>query len=254
MREVYSLVRQDLSFFFGAAEFTRCCVSTMPWDSRVASVLEQENRATADRKGGIVVVRSGRRLPRQAEWRLPMKRFVLAAIVLLFASSLGFAQQNLADSPATKEDIQGYFEVMHSREMMTKMMDAMTKPMHQMIHEQYEKDKDKLPADFEARMNKRIDDYLKDFPWDEVLQSMVPVYQKHLTKGDVDHLVAFYSSPTGQKLLREMPAIAAEAMQAAMPIMKQWIDTMTQNVQQQVAELIKQSETKPGQSPPSSNN
>ena len=75
---------------------------------------------------------------------------------------------------------------------MSKMIDAMMKPMHQMIHEQYEKDKDKLPTDFEARSNKVIDDYLKKFPWDEIVQAMVPVCtKKHLTKGDVDHLVAF---------------------------------------------------------------
>jgi hypothetical protein len=183
-----------------------------------------------------------------------VKRFALATIVLLCAASIGFAQQDPADSPATKEDVQKYLEIMHSREMMTKMVDAMAKPMHQMMHDQYEKDKDKLPADFEARMNKVMDDYLKSFPWDEILQSMVPVYQKHFTKGDVDHLVAFYSTPTGQKLIREMPAITAEAMQVMMPILRDRIDVMTLDVQQQVAEMIKQSEAKPGQNLPTSKN
>lgn len=183
-----------------------------------------------------------------------MKRSILATIILLCTSSIGFAQQAPADSPATKEDVQRYLEVMQSREMMSKMIDAMIKPMHQMIHEQYEKDKDKLPADFEARTNKVIDDYLKKFPWDDILQAMVPVYQKHLTKGDIDHLVAFYSTPTGQKVLQELPAITAEAMQATMPIMRQRMEAMTRDVQQQVAEMIKESEAKPGQAPPASKN
>jgi hypothetical protein len=161
-------------------------------------------------------------------------------------------QQDTADSPASKEEVEKYLEVMHSREMMAKMVDAMAKPMHQMMHDQYEKDKDKLSADFEARMNKVLDDYLKSFPWDEILQSMVPVYQKHFTKGDVDHLVAFYSTPTGQKLIREMPAITAEAMQVVLPIVSQKMEAMTRDVQQQVAEMIKQSEAKPGQNPPTS--
>jgi hypothetical protein len=176
-----------------------------------------------------------------------MKRFVLATVVLLCASSIGFARQDAADSPATKEDVQRYLEVMQSREMMTKMIDAMMKPMHQMMHEQYEKDKDKLPADFEARMNKVLDNYMKNFPWDDVLQAMVPVYQKHFTKGDINHLVAFYSSATGQKVLRELPAISAEAMQSMMPILRQKMDVMTKDVQQQVAEMIQKSEAKPGQ-------
>jgi hypothetical protein len=181
-----------------------------------------------------------------------VKRFVLAAIVLLCTSAIGFAQQDPADSPATKEDVQKYLELMHSREMMAKMVEAMTKPMQQMIHERYEKDKDKLPADFETRMNKVMDDYLKGFPWDEVLQSMVPVYQKHFTKSDIDHLVAFYSTPTGQKVLRELPAVTAEGLQAMMPILQQRIEIMTRDVQQQIAEMVKQSEAKPGQHPPTS--
>jgi hypothetical protein len=49
---------------------------------------------------------------------------------------------------------------------------------------------------------------------------MVPVYQKHLTKGDVDALVAFYSSPTGKKFLIEMPAITSESMQAITPLVQ----------------------------------
>jgi hypothetical protein len=178
-----------------------------------------------------------------------MKRFVLLTIVVLCTSSIGFAQQDPADSPATKEDIQRYLEVTQSREMMSKMIDAMMKPMHQIIREQYERDKDRLPADFEARSNKVMDDYLKKFPWDEIVQAMVPVYQKHLTKGDVDHLVAFYSSPTGQKFLREMPAITSEAMQVMLPLMRQRMDAMTRDVQRQIAEMSKQPEAKPGQNP-----
>jgi hypothetical protein len=181
-----------------------------------------------------------------------MKRLVLATIVLLCTSAIGFAQQDPTDSPASKEDVQKYLEVMHSKEMMTKMIDAMMKPMHQMMHEQYERDKDKLPADFETRTEKVLDDSMKSFPWDEVLQAMVPVYQKHFTKGDIDHLVAFYSTPTGQKLIRELPAITAESAVTIMPLIRQKMDAMTRDVQQQVAEMIKQSEAKPGQNPPTS--
>lgn len=176
-----------------------------------------------------------------------MKRLSVIATVCLICASMCRAQQTAGDAPATKEDIQRYFDVMHSREMMTKMVDAMIKPMHQMIHEQFMKDKDKLPPDFEERMNKMMDDNMKAFPWEEMLQAMAPVYQKHFTKGDVDALVAFYSAPTGQKMLREMPAIMAEAMESMMPLLRKQMDAMQQRVQQEVAQMIKESETKPGQ-------
>src|SRR5712691_2621587 len=155
-----------------------------------------------------------------------MKRSLLPVMLCLIYAAVGTARQAPADVPATKADVERYLEVMHSREMMTKMLEAMAQPMRQMMHEQYLKDKDKLPADFEERMGKIMEDYVKDLPLEEMLQAMVPAYQKHLTKGDIDALVAFYSSPTGQKLIRETPAMTAEAMQAMMPILQKRIETM----------------------------
>jgi hypothetical protein len=123
----------------------------------------------------------------------------------------------------------------------------MSKPMHQMTHEQYLKDKDKLPADFEEKMNRIMDDYIKNLPIEEMLQAMIPAYQKHLTKGDVDGLVAFYSSPTGQKVIQELPAITAEAMQSMIPLMRKQIDVMTGRMQEQIAQMKKQSSVKPAE-------
>jgi hypothetical protein len=116
-----------------------------------------------------------------------------------------------------------------------------------MIHEQYLKDKDKLPPDFEQRMSKMTDDLLKSFPWDEMLDAMVPVYQKHLTKGDVTALVAFYSTATGQKILRDMPAMMQESMETVMPLMRKQMDAIGERVQQEVAQLLKDSKTPPKQ-------
>jgi len=169
-----------------------------------------------------------------------------AILISLFAILAGscFAQQSAQEAPASKEDVQRYLDAIHSHDMMKEMIDAMSKPLHQLIHEQYVKDKDKLPADFETRMNQIMDDMWKDMPFDEMMQAMVPSYQKHFTKGDMDGLVAFYSSPTGQKVLREMPTIMSEAMQSMMPIMQKQIEAMQERVQQQTAKMMKDSEKK----------
>ena len=166
---------------------------------------------------------------------------VLATIGSCIFFALASFAQTPADAPASKEDVQRYLEVMHSHEMMKQMTVAMSKPMHHMVHEQYLKDKDQLPPDFEERMNKIMDEMMNSFPFDEMIDAMIPAYQKHLTRGDIDALVAFYSAPTGQKLLREMPAMTAEAMESMMPIMRKSIDRMTAQVQQQVDEVVKQS-------------
>ena len=180
-----------------------------------------------------------------------MKRFLITLTLCVAFCANGFAQQT-DNTPATKEDIQRYFDVMHSRDLMSKMVDAMIKPMHQMVHDLFLKDKDKLPADFESRMNKQMDDMLKEMPWDEMIQAEMPAFQKHLTKGDINSILAFYTSPTGQKLLKEMPEIMAEAMESAMPVIRRYIEGMNDRVQKETAELLRESQ-KAGRVPTTKN-
>ena len=82
-------------------------------------------------------------------------------------------------------------------------------------------------------MDKESEEIAKSFPVDEIMEDMIPVYQKHLTKGDVDAMIAFYSSPTGKKLLRDMPAISAEGMQAVYPRIQKNLDAILRRLDEQ---------------------
>jgi hypothetical protein len=173
-------------------------------------------------------------------------RFRLLFIVLASVLCVNcVAQQASLDQPASKEDVQRYLDTIHAHDMTRQMVSAMLPPLHKMIHDEYLKDKDKLPADFETRMNQMLDSMLKDMPFDEMMAAMVPSYQKHFTKGDMEGLVQFYSSSTGQKILREMPAIMAEAMQAMAPIMQKRMEDIQGRLQQQIAELLKEPKPSP---------
>jgi hypothetical protein len=175
-----------------------------------------------------------------------MKRYLLPAMLCLGLATAGAAQQTPADSPATKEDIERYLKVTHARETMKTIMDLMAHQMHQMVHDEVTKNAANLPPDFEARMNKMSEDMLKEFPLEEMLEATIPVYQKHWTKDDVNAMVAFYSTPTGQKILKELPATMAEAMQAMQPIMQRRMQVMTERVQQEVAQTLRDSKPKSG--------
>jgi len=170
-----------------------------------------------------------------------MKRFAFAALACLLITSVTFARQSAADAPASKEDIEKYLDTMHSREMMKSTMAAMTKQMHQMTHAELQKQPN-LPPDFEARMDKMMDDMIRDFPIDELIRAMVPAYQRHLTKGDVDALTKFYSSPIGQKVLNEMPAMTADAMQAASGIVQKMMAKMQERLQSELAQAQKETD------------
>jgi hypothetical protein len=173
-----------------------------------------------------------------------MKRFALGVLACLMLSSISFAQQDPADEPASKEDVQRYLDAMHSRDMMQNMLSAVTKQMHRMTHEEVLKEKN-LPPDFEARMDRMMDELFKNFPYDEFLQAAAPVYQKHFTKGEIDALIAFYTAPTGQKILKEMPAVTAETMQASSGIVRKMMADAQVRLQSEIAQARKQSDENP---------
>jgi uncharacterized protein len=166
-----------------------------------------------------------------------MKLFWIAALCLVVSAS-GLAQ-NADTDPATKDQVELYLRTMHSHDMMQRMMEAMLKPMHQVFHDQFKKDGKQLPADFEPRFTKMMDDLVKGMPMEEMSQAMVPAYQKHFTNGDINNLIAFYSTPTGQKVLEEMPEITSESMQAMMPVMRKYVNDWQKRMQEEVKDMEK---------------
>jgi uncharacterized protein len=102
-----------------------------------------------------------------------------------------------------------------------------------------------LPSDFVASLDQRMDSLLKDFPVDEVVQVEIQVYQRHFTKRDIEALVAFYSTPTGEKYIKETPAINEEVMQASAPILEKLAAGAMQRFQDEVAQAEKASDAKP---------
>ena len=171
-----------------------------------------------------------------------MKRSALLLVACLFLSSASFAQQNLADAPACREDIDRYLTAMHVRDMMKTVMDAMANQLHQRLADRLKKSP-QLSAQQQERLARSMDDMMKNFPVDEMVDAMIPVYQRHLTKGDVDALIAFYSTPTGQKILKELPAMTTEAMQAAMPIADKMAGRAIAQMDDQIAQMQKESDS-----------
>jgi hypothetical protein len=161
-----------------------------------------------------------------------MKRLLIALVASLVFSTCSFAQN--ADEPATKDDILLYLRTMHSHDMMTKLMEAQSTGMRQLFHDQMMKEKGSVPPDFDVHFKKWMDDLIKGMPVDEITQAMIPSYQKHFTHGDVEAMNAFYASPVGQKVLDTLPVVMQEGMQAAMPIMSQYLSEWKERMEKEM--------------------
>jgi hypothetical protein len=165
-----------------------------------------------------------------------MKMFCIAALCLAFTAP-AFAQ-SAENEPASRDEVILYLQTMHSHDMMQRMMEAQSKSMQQLMHDQFAEER-QLPADFDVRMKKWMDDLTKNMPVDEMTQAMIPAYQRHFTKGDIEAMNAFYSSPVGQKVLQVLPDVTQEGLQEMMPILNKyltdWKQRMRKDLQPQAA-------------------
>jgi hypothetical protein len=55
-------------------------------------------------------------------------------------------------------------------------------------------------------------DFMKEVHTDELIDLIVPVYDRNLSQGDVTELIRFYESPTGKKFVSALPKITQESM------------------------------------------
>jgi hypothetical protein len=182
-----------------------------------------------------------------------MKHQCLRLVAILLIDAAAFAQQpasSTTDTPAAKEDIQHLFEVMQIHQQMRQVMDTMMKQQSTMIHETLKRRYPQTSAERIARADRLIEETMKDMPMDAMLDDMIPIYQRHFSKTDIDAMSAFYASPTGQKVMREMPALTSESMQASYARMQKQMDAMMKRAEQIVKEDPEKQKSAPA-TPPS---
>jgi uncharacterized protein len=174
-----------------------------------------------------------------------MKKRCCLTLLSLALTAGSFAQSGSAsDAPATREEVVGLFDLMHVQTQTRAAIEAMLKQQSVMVREALRKRHPEISDEQLKHVDHLMDDFWKDFPIDQMLDDMIPVYQKHLTKIDVDAMSAFYTSPTGKKLLNEMPAIMSESMQAMMPHLQASMDKMMDRAEKE-AENGKKNPAKP---------
>ena len=166
----------------------------------------------------------------------PLK--LIGVLLVLFTTKGVISGQPspMTKGPASRQDVLKLFKVMHIHDQMRSVMESMTKQQSAMVHETMKKRYPQIAEERLEQFDAMMEESMKDFPVDAIIDDLVPVYQKHLTRTDVSAMNVFYSSPTGQKLLREMPAMTEESMQLSYGRMQKQMDAMMGRMQKMMKE------------------
>jgi len=116
-----------------------------------------------------------------------------------------------ASRPADEATIRELMQVTGAAEIGQQFLDAFLVPMKDALPQVPET----LWAELRARPSV-----------EELVGLIVPIYQKHLTQAEAETLVAFWSSPVGQRFVEKQPKILQESMAAG----QQWGEALAKEV------------------------
>jgi hypothetical protein len=134
---------------------------------------------------------------------------------------------------ASKEDVVKLLETMRVKEQTAALLQVTFDDAKTAARQAFLGEVDKPTPDDMQHLDRILDGFTRAFSVDQLIEDMVPIYQKHLTKSDVEGLIAFYSTPLGKKLLNEMPAMTEEAMQTSSERMRGRLDEMMEKIKQE---------------------
>jgi hypothetical protein len=151
------------------------------------------------------------------------------------------AAQPLPAGAPSREEVLKLFEIMQ----ITKTMDAAIGAAKQQTREMAEQmASERLPQatpEQKQQIKEMLDDVmakaLGPSAIKEMMDATIPVYQRHMKKADLQAMIVFYSSPAGQRILREQPAMVQESMEVASGIQQKMARTMYQRIDQRIEEI-----------------
>lgn len=124
-----------------------------------------------------------------------MKRIVLSAFIAIF-SIVSFAHAEV--SKEKRAEIERLLQLTGTKKLMDQMMTQMISAMKQQMKG--------APESFWQKFQQRMDTH-------ELVEKIIPIYDKYYTLEDLKAINAFYQSPPGQKMLSSLPQVMKESMQ-----------------------------------------
>jgi hypothetical protein len=162
---------------------------------------------------------------------------MIKRIVGIFVASCCFISAIClaADAPPTEASIKQFLEVSHARQLVDSMMGQMDGVMKNVIAQLTQ------GQQLSPKMQKEIEQFQTDamaetktvLDWNKLEPMYVRIYQKSFTQQEVDGMVAFYKTPTGQAVLKKMPLV----LQNTMDEVQQMMQPTMQHLQQKQQEM-----------------
>jgi len=149
-------------------------------------------------------------------------RKIFLSLLLTFGLLAGFqwqanAQQNDTIDHQKKNAILELLDVTGTRSNLQLMADAM---------------RENIKAQMPEMTEDIMEEFEKAMDYDSMVAIIIPIYARHWSTDEIKGMVAFYRSPLGQRMMKEMPGILKESMAVNMQRTKELSIRIQKKVQQ----------------------
>jgi len=162
-----------------------------------------------------------------------MKRLAAAVAVLCLAAGSAQAAQDAAPpaaaaapSPRALALTKRYIAALHVDQTMKPMMQSMMGPM---LDEQ-ERVNPNLTAVQRKAIRETVEEFVAGDMMDDILERMTPAYATIFSENELQALVDFYESPTGQSIIGKMPQMGPVAAKVMVEIMPELRTRLTRRI------------------------
>jgi len=140
--------------------------------------------------------------------------------LLILISMCGFAAAGYAQSTTYKSTLKTLLEVAGTEAT----FQVAVKQMFEMFKQQKTEVPTEVWTDFEKEFSQTS--------MDDLVDMMVPIYQRHMTEDELKSIIRFYQTPAGKKYAEKTPMIMQESMQAG----QEWGMRIGQSFQEKLKE------------------
>lgn len=178
--------------------------------------------------------------------------FRLLFLSLLFASVVAFAQQPAAPATpaapapvpasvqASRDDVLKLLSMVHVQDQIEDMQNELAGQIADSILGDL--DLKQITPEQQARLHEAalasVNDVRSAYPTSQMIDDLIPVYQKHLTRADVEAAITFFSTPAGQKFIVEAPQMMQEALVISRPKIEQAIESVRPKIEERMRSAL----------------
>jgi hypothetical protein len=177
--------------------------------------------------------------------------FTRIFLVLTLCASLIRAAENSSPSPAaapTEASIKQLLEVSQSRKLVDSVIAQMNSLMLQAIAQatKGQQISPKVQRDIDQRRDEIVSLMKELLDWKKLEPIYVRIYQKSFTQAEIDGMIAFYKTPSGQAVISKMPSVMQSSIDEMQQMMGPVMEKIQRTQQDVAAELRAESKSKGG--------